>query len=225
MHYSPLNKSGYSFTSLLFCVLLIAGLFACAPKAYKNLRQLDGSADCMQQFKPNFKRALYRTTVDVAGNHLSGILLIKQMPDSTTRLLFTNEAGFKFFDFGFSKTGAFTVHAIIKKMDKKAVKKTLQKDFQLLLMNFPQAYIKPYTFKGQQANEKYYAYQNGNDFYYYITNINCKQLIRMERGSHTKKVVVANSSQLHNGLPDTLKIHHLNFNFDINLTIINENAE
>ena len=165
------------------------------------------------------------------GNHLSGILLIKQMPDSSTRLLFTNEAGFKFFDFEFTKTGDFTVHSIIEKMNKDAVKKTLQKDFQLILFSKPHRFsagedrLTPVRFKNQTEGEQYFAYNEGKDFYYYVTNENCTQLIRMVRGSNTKKVLEAFMSELKDGVPDSIQIHHNNFNFDINLKRIYDNAE
>ncbi len=200
----------------LFAFLIVV-LSSCAPKAYKNLQQTDGNADCLQKFQLKYERVLYRATVDVVGNHLSGVLLIKQMPDSSTRLLFTNEAGFKFFDFEFSKEGAFKVYSIIDKMDKESVKKTLQRDFQLILMNKPLGFLKPYKFKIQNANEHYFAYNEGEDFYYYITKPDCSQLLRMERGSSTKKVLEAFVSDMKNQVPDSIRIHHINFNFDISL--------
>ena len=114
-------------SSCLFCML------GCA-SVYKHLQKTTGHADDLLKFKPAFKSALYSTSVDVTGNHLSGLLLIKKMPDSSTRLVFSNEMGFSFFDFEFSKEGEFKVHSIIKKMNKKAVIKTLRKDFELILM-------------------------------------------------------------------------------------------
>lgn len=220
MNFAKSGKWG-GFINLKYApYILLLLLFSCAPKAYKNLQQAEGNAECLQKFQPNFQRALYRATVDVTGNHLSGLLLIKQMPDSSTRLLFTNEAGFKFFDFEFSETGDFKVHSIIDKMDKEAVKKTLHKDFKLILFNKPVTVLKPYKFKEQSATENYYAWNEGEDFYYYITNTDCTQLLRMERGSSTKKVLEAFSGGIKDGVPDSIKIHHTNFNFDISLVRI-----
>ena len=73
--------------------------------AYKNLQATTGNVASLQQFKPVFASALYKADIDVIGNHLSGLLLIKKMPDSTTRMVFSNEIGFKFFDFEFSPDG------------------------------------------------------------------------------------------------------------------------
>jgi hypothetical protein len=211
--------------SALFLVFLLFFFSSCAPKAYKNLHQLEGTADCLQKFQPKFERVLYRTIVDVSGNHLSGLFLVKQMPDSSTRLLFTNEAGFTFFDFEFSKTGEFKVHSIIEKMNKTSVKKTLQKDFQLILFNKPLAFLKPQKFSKQQTDEKYFAYNEGENFYYYITNTDCSKLIRMERGNSKRKVLEAFAENMKNGVPENIEIHHKNFNFDINMKRIYDNVE
>jgi hypothetical protein len=85
-------------SSLLFLLL------ACSP-AYKQMQVAAGDINTIKKFKPNFTVALYNTQVDVVGNHLSGLLIIKKMPDSSTRLVFSNEMGFKFFDFEFSING------------------------------------------------------------------------------------------------------------------------
>lgn len=189
----------------LLLISALALLNSCAPVAYKNLKSAKGTDHCIDKFKPIVKRALYQTSVDVVGNHLSGILLIKQMPDSSTRIVFTNEVGFSFFDFEFAKNGVFTVHSIIPKMDRDAVKKTLKKDFELVLMNhLNAATAKVYT----KNNEYYYAFRDGSDIYYYITDAKCAQLLRMERGDAKKKVLEATRGPLMDGMPEFVNIRH-----------------
>src|SRR4249919_2870319 len=115
---------------LLFNSCLVI-MLSCS-SAYKHLQPATGDAGNLQKFKPVFAVALYRANVDVTGEHLGGLLMIKRMPDSTMRMVFSNEIGFKFFDFEFSPGGGFKVHSIIKQMNKKAVIKTLRKDFELI---------------------------------------------------------------------------------------------
>ena len=103
--------------------------------------------------------------------------------------------------------------------------KYYKKDFQLILMNKPVSYLKPYWFKGQKEDEKYYAYHEGKDYYYYITNKDCTSLLRLERGSNTKKVTEALMQLQKDGVPESIGIQHKNFNFEINLKRIEENAE
>src|SRR6187200_1732055 len=104
---------------LLFCSLLLF-FIGCSP-AYMHMQTTTGDISDLAKFKPAFNVALYKTEVDVVGNHLSGLLLIKKMPDSSTRMVFSNEMGLKFFDFEFTTDGNFKVYFIMKKMNKKPV--------------------------------------------------------------------------------------------------------
>ncbi len=205
------------------CLLSISLLVLCSCTSHYNKMQRSAIAgmDCIRSFKPVFKTALYNTQVNVIGKHLSGLLIIKEMPDSSTRIVFTSEAGFKFFDFGFSEKD-FTVYYIYKEMDKKAVIKTLRKDFELVLMNKLNT-EKPYVL--EKDGEKYYTFPDGKDHYYYVTNIDCSRLIRMERGSKRKKVMTAIAENFNEGVPDTIGITHDNFNFNIGLKRIYNYAE
>jgi len=204
-------------------VSIVLLLNSCTPAVYKKLQRAEGDGACIRQFRPHIERALYQASVDVAGNHLSGILLIKRMPDSSSRIVFTNEAGFTFFDFEFSGSRGFVVHSIISKMDKEAVRKTLRKDFELLLMNVADTPAAAAVFRKEDTC--YYAYNTGSDVYYYITDVRCSQLIRMERGNTRKKVVEATRGPLKDGVPESMNIRHTNFNFVIDLKRIYDHAE
>jgi hypothetical protein len=178
-------------------------------------------SNCVFAFKPVFTTALYNTQINVVGKHLSGLLIIKTMPDSSTRIVFSSEAGFKFFDFGFSGN-EFKVYSIYKEMNKKALIKTLRKDFQLVLMKNLNT-KESYTLK--EDSLAYHTFPAGKDHYYYITDRNCTQMIRMERGSSKKAVMTAITGNTQEGVPDTIGITHTNFNFEIGLKRIHNYAE
>jgi len=188
-------------------------LFGCAP-SYKQMQSAVADVQVLQKFKPAFSVALYNTTVDVVGNHLSGLLLIKKMPDSSTRMVFSNEMGFSFFDFGFKPGGDFKVYSIMKKLDKRSVIKTLQHDFELILMNNldnSKAVVKT------NAGFTYFIFPQSKGFNYYITNQSGTELIRMERASNKKTIVEAVMKNYINGIPDTIGISHKTFEFNIGL--------
>lgn len=188
-------------------------LFACSA-AYKQMQTAAGDVNRLQKFKPAFSVALYNTHVDVMGNHLSGLLLIKKMPDSTVRMVFSNEIGFKFFDFEFSPDGAFKVYSVIKQMNKRSVLKTLRKDFELILMD---------RLDSSEVSVRinngliYYVFPKSKGYYYYITDSTGDKLIRMERASKKKTVVEAIMENYINGIPDSIGISHKTFNFTIGL--------
>lgn len=181
---------------------------------HKQMQSATTDVNLLQKFKPDFNVALYSATVDVVGNHLSGLLLIKKMPDNSTRMVFSNEMGFTFFDFEFAKDGSFKVYSIIKKMKKKSVIKTLQYDFELILMNKldnGKAVLKT-------DNELlYFIFPQNKGYNYYITNADGAELIRMERASNKKPIVEAVMKNYSNGIPDTISISHKTFEFNIGL--------
>ena len=192
------------------CLFLVLG---CSP-VHKQMQSVTADINVLQKFKPAFSVALYNTTVDVLGNHLSGLLLIKKMPDSTTRMVFSNEMGFTFFDFEFAADGNFKVYSIIKKMNKRSVIKTLQHDFELVLMNrldYSNSSVR--TEKGFL----YFIFPKNNGYNYYITNANGTELVRMERASSKKTIVEAVMKNYINGIPDTIGISHKTFEFNIGL--------
>lgn len=196
---------------LLFINLLVVS--ACS-SPYKGLQNVPGDINCVQKFKPVFVSALYNTQVNVIGKHLSGLLLIKTMPDSSIRMVFSNEMGFKFFDFGFSPKGDFTVYSVIKQMKKKGVINTLRKDFELVMMRHldtTNASVK------KDGGFFYYLFPQNKEFNYYITGPGCAELVRVEKASkRTIKVQVIMQNYI-GGIPDTIGITHRNFNFNIGL--------
>lgn len=202
----------YQMRFLLFInsFLLMAG---CSP-LYNSLQKSQADINCLQKFKPSFKPALYEAKIDVVGKHLSGLLVIKKMPDSSVRMVFSNEMGFTFFDIEFTNDDHFKVHSIIRQMDKKAVKKTLKKDFELILMQHIEN--KSY-YVIRDSSLVYMALPQARGTYYYITNTDCASLVKMQRASKHKVVVEAIMQNYVDGVPDTIGISHKNFNFDIGL--------
>ena len=202
------------FLLLSSCLLILA---SCS-SVYKNLKPAGGNVRDIKKFVPDFTNVLYKTEVDViGGHHLSGLLLIKTLPDKSVRMVFSNEMGFKFFDFEFKSDSSFKVYYIIKQMDKRPVIITLQKDFELVMMrkqNSETAYMR------KDDHCLYYVFPQEKGANYYITNPQGTELIRMERSSDSKPVVQAIMSNIHNNVPDTIGISHKNFKFNIGLKLL-----
>ena len=205
-----------SLTRFLLLSSFIFILSGCS-STYKDLQATKGDITTIRKFKPNFKVALYKTQVFVTSHYLSGLLLVKTMPDSSIRMVFSNEMGLKFFDFEFLPDGSFKVFSIIKQMDKKPVITTLRKDFDLVLMRqlVPGSVLK-------DGHNIYYKFPQTKGFNYYITNLAGDTLLRMERASKRKPVVEAIMRDYHNGMPDTIGIEHKNFKFTISLKRIEQ---
>lgn len=156
----------------------------------------------------------YTASIDVVGKHLSGLLLIKEMPDSSRRVVFTNEAGITFLDFEFNAANQFRVKQVMKQLDYKAVVELLQKDFALML-GIPFT-TPPYT-AWSSGNEFFYGVTQKKETAYFITGLDCASLRRLELGSRRKRKVTVTFAGSDLRRPDALTIQHYTFNMVIAL--------
>jgi hypothetical protein len=199
-----------------FLIFLSLTLLNLSCNQYRHMQKIHSDESCLQKLKPDFNHVIYKTSVDVVGKHISGILVVKRMPDSSTRIVFTNEMGFSFFDFGFPPDSGFKVYQIVPQMNKDALVRTLRKDFELLLFrNLDNQ--KYYSLKDSELI--YHAFPQTEGVNYYITDINCHVLIKMQRASNKKPVMEAymegGSSVI---APDSISIRHFNIShFSITL--------
>ena len=75
---------------------------------------------------------VYKAHIEVYGNDLSGIFVVKKVNDSLHRVVLTTDFGNKLLDFELSEKH-FKVNYIVDDLNKKIVINTLKKDFELLL--------------------------------------------------------------------------------------------
>ena len=61
-----------------YLLLLSIFFIGCAPNAYKSLMPTNVDEDCILRFVPEWNRTLYKAEIDVIGNHLTGIIIIKK---------------------------------------------------------------------------------------------------------------------------------------------------
>lgn len=213
MRYFRLNSRKSQVTSSKCALLiLLCVLFVSCKSQYRHLRRAEGDANCIRAFAPAFTNNLYSAYIDVTKHHFSGLLFFKLMPDSSMRILFTNEIGVKFFDFAFTKDNQFIKYYVLSKMDKKVVVNALKNDLRLAL-------LRPDLSEAKIYKDSAYTYittrdKSGND--HYITE-DCKKLVRIEKASKRKPVVVVQMLNYINGVPDSIDVQHKNFKFHISL--------
>lgn len=161
--------------------------------------------------------SLYKASIEVTGHRLSGLLLIKSMPDSSWRAVFTNEAGVTFIDMEFRKDGTFIVHHAVRQLKRKPVLTTIRKDFSLII-GLPFQYGSLTRF--ETADEVYFGLRQKNESYYFITRKDCASLHRMERGSDKKRVVSVDVASGAYPAPSQLVLQHHTFDMQIKLNRI-----
>jgi hypothetical protein len=103
-----------------------------------------------------------------------------------TRVVMTSEAGVTFFDFEFTQDQEFKVHRIIPQLDRKVVVNLLREDFGLLLgIPFRGNPVK----SSSMNNELHFGTTQKKETAYFITDLDCSTLLRLEVGSPRKKKV------------------------------------
>jgi hypothetical protein len=199
---------------LLFSAISFLSL-RCASD-YSSLYAIEPDEACISTFDSfSPKTSWYHTSVDVVGKHLSGLLVIKNMPDKSRRIVFTNEAGVTFFDFGFLADGTFRVFNIIQQLDKGPVILILRKDFELMLgLPFQRGEIQ--TWAGD--NEIFHGVKEKKETAYFITSKDCASLRRLEWGSGRKRKVSIITEGGTPEIPSVIEIKHHTFNMQIKLT-------
>jgi hypothetical protein len=200
----------------LFYSLLCISLFRCSSQ-YSQLAVASVDDDCALRMRPALQTGLYAASIDVVGNHISGLLFFKQMPDSSWRVVFTNEVGVTFLDMGLSAEDPAKVYSVVKQLDRKAVLKTIQKDFELVIgLPFRTSNYTRYL----SGDEVYFGYNQKKDWAYFITSKDCASLQRLERGSLRKRIVSATISSPGYPVPDRIEITHHTFDMQITLSRI-----
>ena len=198
---------------------LLLLLSACSGHLYEELRSSPVSAQTLGALKPKLSNVLYRTEVDIMGRPLSGLLLIKALPDGTMRVVFTNEIGVKFFDFSFGKQ-KFEVISCIDQLNKKVVINQLRQDIGAILM-YQLDFAKGQVY--QLQDELYYQFpgEKGTKMYY-ITDAKQHAIKRIENTTNNKRKMVVQLFNQAQYVADSIFLDHKLYKFSISLKKIKQ---
>jgi len=211
-----MNRFPMRYLLLSFSLLLLS-----CTSAYRSLRPTFVDGACAYKMIPSsISTSWYQAGIDVANKHLSGLVLIKNMPDSSLRVVCTSEAGVTFFDFGFKRLEKSKVYTVIKKLNRKSVIKTLQKDFELLL---GEPFIRGDLQSWKTQDETFFGVTQKKEIAYFITDKDCSSLQRLEWGTKRKRKVSIQIRGAGYPLPDTLDIIHYTFPLKVRLTRFQKN--
>lgn len=212
--------------SLKYASFLLLFLLISCGKKYQSLafKPLQAGVS-ISVFKPVFDKALYRCLVNgkflFKSFHLSGILIFKTLPDSSTRAVFQNEMGLTFFDFSWDPQDTFQVLKIIPQLNKPALIRTLRKDLELVLMknlNFNEAKIHA----GEGVTVHRFELKNGFADYE-IKDAGLRRIYVV--GKRKVATISLGNRENKNSMPDSVFVRHHTANFTIELKKINPDAE
>lgn len=120
-----------SFHKLLTVIAIIMITMSC--QAQRQLFSIYQTEHWLPAFGEGFQRALYKGTLDIRDNHLTGLMVIKRTSDTSVRVVFTNEIGMKFFDLEFAGE-KFIKHFVFASMNKGALISIIENDLKMVLM-------------------------------------------------------------------------------------------
>lgn len=200
-------------------ISLLMLLSACSGQLYQELRSSPESVKTLTALKPELSNVLYRTEVDIMGKSLSGLLLLKALPDGSTRVVFTNEIGVKFFDFSFGRQ-KFEIISCIDQLNKKVVINQLRQDIGAILM-YQLDFAKGHVYQLQE--ELYYQFPGEKGTHlYYITDTKQHTIKRIENTTDKKKKLVVELFNPTRNVADSIFLDHKLYKFSISLKRIKQ---
>jgi len=159
---------------------------------------------------------VYKCQMEIYGNDISGILIIKKISETTHRVVMTSDFGNKMIDFEISEND-FKLNYVLADLDKKMVINFLKNDFRELLR---QKYIVSESFE----NEKFSVFQSEVDKKNYYLSFN------KENSLLTKIVFTKNNKEKINfsfeakkpTFAEMINLEHKDFKINIKLFQITE---
>ncbi len=200
-------------STTLFLAISLLVLNSCAGKLYKDAQTTAIAPVIIDNlyFSDPATDYVYRSHISVYGNDLNGILILKKLPDSGHRIVFTTDFGNKLLDCELSQSG-FKVNAVVEELDRKLLLKTLEQDFKLLLTPF---------FKSESmfklGNDEIYISEKDGTFYYLWVD---KQgsLRKIVQGSSRKEKLSVLFTSENNTFAPKIELNHFDIKLKMELT-------
>jgi hypothetical protein len=203
-------------TRLLVTSLLLAVLISCKSYHIEGATKVASATTNFQNlyFSNPETDYVYKAHIEVYGNDLSGIFVVKKVNDSMHRVVLTTDFGNKLLDFELSETD-FKVNYIVDDLNKKLIINTLRKDFVLLLKtNYKVDEVfeneESMVYKSKESNRINYLYKSKKDN-------SCTKLIN---ASKTKEKVTFSFLPKNTTFAESVLIQHYNIKLKIELNQI-----
>ena len=192
-----------------YCIVMITALFlisSCSIRGYKPItNHEDGKMPELYIFGSSFEKSLYKTSIVIYGNNLTGLTLIKKT-DSAYRVVFMSELGIKYFDFEFpfDQQKPAMVHYIMEPLNKKLLVNMIKKDFTLLFFT-PEIIVSEILINNKDDSK---MLVKSNNLVYFFNSSGMITRIANQRKS------IISLSGFEQPYPETINIDHGKIMFD-----------
>lgn len=203
-------------TRFLIINLLLVLLISCKSYKIEGATKIESKQINFQNnyFSNPEMDYVYKAHIEVYGNDLSGLFVVKKINYSVYRVVLTTDFGNKLLDFELSETD-FKVNYIIDDLNKKIIINTLRKDFGLLLkrnhiVNEVFENTEYEIFKSIDENRTNYLYKSKRD----------KSFSKLVNTSKSKEKVTISFLPKNTTFAESILIQHYNIKLKIELNQI-----
>ncbi|SDE81511.1 hypothetical protein [Epilithonimonas hungarica] len=183
-------------------------------KTYKltNVKSISNSETTVENlyFSSN-EDYVYKCQMDIYNNHVSGILIIKKIGQTTHRVVITSDFGNKLIDFEISDND-FKLNYVLPDLDKKLVINFLKNDFQRLLKR-----EYPVAESFEDDNSKIYLSKIEGQSYYLFYNKDNSLLKKVIYTKNNKEKIDFTFDAKKHIFADSIDLQHKDFNINIKL--------
>ncbi len=202
-------------TQILVCSFLAFFLVSCKTYQPENLTKvISDKKEVENLYFSSSEDYVYKCQMEVYGNDISGIVILKKISNDKHRVVMTTDFGNKMIDFEVSQTD-FKLNYVLPDLDKKMVINFLKNDFQLLLKK-----QFPISEKFENPNAEVFVSNLDADSYYLFFNKDTKLLSQIVYTKNKKEKIDFNFEAKNPIFADNINIQHKDFKIKIKLTQI-----
>ncbi|AZB09689.1 hypothetical protein EG344_13120 [Chryseobacterium sp. G0162] len=202
--------------NLLYSLILISAI-SCKTYKLTDIKPVPSTEKIVENlYFSSTEDYIYKCQMDIYKNHVSGILIVKKLNETTHRVALTSDFGNKLIDFEISDND-FKLNYVLPDLDKKIVINFLKNDFQQLLKR-----QYPVNESFENENAKIFLSKINNKSYYLFFNKEnnlLKQIIYTK--NNREKIDFTFDAKKHI-FADSLNLQHKDFKINIKLFQITE---
>ncbi|MDV7696350.1 hypothetical protein N6B72_05395 [Chryseobacterium soli] len=202
--------------SFLYSVIILL-LGSCKTYKLADVQPVSGTEKMVENlYFSSAEDYVYKCQMDIYNNHVSGILIVKKINDTTHRVVLTSDFGNKLIDFEISEHN-FKLNYVLPDLDKKIVINFLKNDFQHLLR-------KEYPVNSRFENKESNIYLSKLDkkTYYLFFNKQNGLLNQIIYTKNNKEKIDFTFAAKKHIFADSLNLQHKDFKINIKLYQITE---
>jgi hypothetical protein len=210
-----------SFLLAINALLLFPGCLAVKIVSLKKTGEKIISQNEIASFSAAGETLLYKASIDIASHHYSGILLLKNM-DNSSHIVMITELGIKLFDLEINKDTSRLIY-VFEPINRPRVTRMIMEDMKLIFQN---------NFEGQNATS--YLNKRNGEIVYKIKANEKNYLCYMEKKTNRtnrvkrygmfSKINEVKFLKYENKIPQYISLVHTGIKIKIELTRLNNSA-